>query len=109
VNKFSVALAAAALLVAPALAHAETEDVKMVVRLHGIDLNTEAGAKAGLQTIEKVATQFCTYARPGSLLTHFDAACKVDMVSRAVASIDPNTKLAQLYRSKAPTVVVMAD
>ena len=45
-NKFSVAFVAVALLAAPVLAHAENEDVKMVVRLKGIDLNTEAGAKA---------------------------------------------------------------
>ena len=105
VTKF---LAIAAILSVPSTALAEVEQAPMTVRLSGLDLKSDAGAKAALKRIERAAERFCTDDGGFSHIRRTDDACKTAMTSRALASIEA-PKLAQLYQSHHTTVLVMAD
>ena len=82
-----VAISSAILLLAPGLARAAEET--MVVRLGDLNVATESGAQSALRRIRDAADRFCGGQGVRSLQVQTAAAaCRAEMVGKAVAQLD---------------------
>ncbi|MDB5453834.1 MAG: hypothetical protein JWO33_2412 [Caulobacteraceae bacterium] len=100
-QRFLIAAAAVAALIAtPALA-ADTTPVKMRVHLKGVDLTTEKGAQIALNRINSAARTTCTIDDSGRRVRAIDETCVREVTARAVASLNAPQVLALLEAKKA--------